>query len=225
MRTHERENAAHYDVVMADRTTADERLFRDVMDSLPGLGDRIWSELTRARESSKHGWHLPMVGTGGQQPHVRTVVLRDVDRTAGTIACHTDARSPKVTQIRMTPHASWCFYDHANRVQLVADGIASVHTGDAVADAGWDRSTVSSRRCYLAPAAPGAELDGPQPNLPPHLVGKLPEESELGPGRENFAVIQTRVERLDFLFLAFDGNLRAEFVRDDDAFTGRWIAA
>lgn len=210
---------------MADRIAAEDRLFRDALGSLPDLLDAVWTQLAAASESSKHGWHLPMIGTGSEQPHVRTVVLRDV-QPGRSLACHTDVRSPKVVQLRMAPHASWCFYDHAHRVQVVADGPTQVHTDDAVAEAGWDRSSLSSRRCYLAPAAPGSVLEQSGPNLPPHLVGQLPSEEEVAVGRENFAVIQTRVERLDFLFLAFDGNVRAEFVRGENGeFAGRWIAA
>ena len=217
---------------MSDRSSQQDRTFRDAMGDLDTLLDGIWTQLPAAVASSKHGWHLPMIATGGQQPHVRTVVLRDAARQSNDgdggpiVACHTDARSPKVTQLRLTPHASWCFYDRENRVQLVADGPTQVHTDDAVAEAGWDRSSLSSRRCYLAPAAPGDPLDAARPNLPEHLVGQLPSEEEVAVGRENFAVLQTRVQRLDFLFLAFDGNLRAEFtLQPDGSFDGQWIAA
>ena len=206
-------------------THSDDRLFAGEIESLPDLLAAIWSNLETAAAKGKHGWHLPMIASGGTQPHVRTVVLRQADRESRTIGCHTDVRSPKVTQLRVTPHACWCFYDAANRVQLVAEGTASIHTDDAIAEAGWQRSSVSSRRCYLAPAAPGSVMDERGENLPADLIGKLPDEARTEVGRENFAVIRTRVQRLDFLYLTHTGNLRAEFVHEGDEFTGRWIAA
>ena len=211
---------------MTERAETDDRAFSDAFESLDGLLATIWENLETAASGARHGWHLPMVATGGTQPHNRTVVLRQASRDDRRIAFHTDARSPKVTQLRVTPHVSWCFYDRENRVQLVADGLAAVHTDDAVADAGWDRSSPSSRRCYLAPAAPGDTLEQPRANLPDELVGKLPTIEQTLPGREHFAVVTTRIMQLDFLYLAHSGNLRAEFTADEGGtFEGRWIAA
>ena len=210
---------------MPDRAATEDRRFADAMTDLDRLRETILDELVRAAASSKSGWHLPMVATGGTQPHNRTVVLRNVDRDAAAIAFHTDARSPKVTQLRVSPHASWCFYDREHRVQLVADGVASVHTEDAVADAGWERSSASSRRCYLAPAAPGDVMEQPQANLPERWIGVVPPIEATEPGRAHFAVVRMPIARLDFLYLSHEGNLRAEFVRDGDGFAGSWIAA
>ena len=214
---------------MSDRASADERHFAALMSAsevdLDRLRETIWAELQTAADSARHGWHLPMVATGGTQPHNRTVVLRDVDIESRSLAFHTDVRSPKVTQIRVTPHVCFCFYDATHRVQLVADAAASVHTDDEIADAGWERSTAASRRCYLAPAAPGDVIAKPKANLPDAFVGKLPAIEQTLPGRENFAVVAARVQRLDFLYLSHEGNLRAEFVLDDGDFHGRWIAA
>ena len=203
------------------------RPYEEAMSDLGSLLPLIWSNLEEAASGARHGWHLPMIATGGTQPHVRTVVLRSASTADRTLGCHTDVRSPKVTQLRVTPHACWCFYDKDNRVQLVADGTASVHTDDDVAEAGWDRSSASSRRCYLAPAAPGETLSEPKANLPDEWIGTVPPLDATAPGREHFAVVQTRVQRLDFLYLAHSGNLRAEFLFDGTGTLSeaRWIAA
>ena len=196
--------------------------------SLDRAREEMFEMLAVGASKASHGFHLPVVATfdaADGRPSCRTVVLRHFDAGGPLVQCHTDARSPKVAEVRGTPAASWTFYDRESRVQVVAEGAASVHTNDAVADAAWDRSRTESLRCYLAPKTPGERVSLPDPNLPEDLIGKVPSEERAAEGRGNFAVVRTLVTRFDLLILKSTGNVRAEFVREGGGWSQSWIAA
>lgn len=193
--------------------------------SLPGVLETVWSELEIGAARAKHGFHQPILSTVDLQgePSSRVVVLRHADRNAGTVACHTDARSPKVEHIRSAPTAAWCFYDATRRIQIRATGTCSIHSGDQIADERWDGSPTRSRRCYLAPSIPGERCESPSPNLPIELHRRDPSEAESQAGRVNFAVIRCTLRKLDYLELHHDGHVRATFTRQDGGpWSGHW---
>ena len=91
-------------------------------------------------------------------------------------------------------------------------------------DEAWEQSPVTSRRCYLAPRAPGAVCDAPSPNLPDAVRDRRPTEAETLAGRANFALVVTRAIAIDWLYLASEGHQRAKFARDADGlWQGTWV--
>jgi hypothetical protein len=102
---------------------------------------------------------------------------------------------------------------------------ATAHFDDQVADDAWAKSSLSSRRCYLAPNAPGAICEQPSPNLPEHLLGRIPTLEESLSGRAHFAAVTTIVDEIDWLWLAADGHRRARFTRVGTEWRGSWIEA
>ncbi|MFZ9916455.1 MAG: flavin-binding protein, partial [Phycisphaerales bacterium] len=115
------------------------------------------------------------------------------------------------------------FYDAGRKLQLRVAAVAEVHATGARADEAWARSAPSSRRCYLAPAAPGARCDAVSPNLPEALRLRVPTVEESLAGRVNFALVATRVTAIDWLHLASEGHERARFQRGDDGlWSGCW---
>jgi pyridoxamine 5'-phosphate oxidase len=188
-----------------------------------------WDELRRGADDRHHGFHVPTLCTVGQDgaPIARSVVLRRVLVDASEILCHTDVRSAKVAEIAREPRVCWHFYAPEHKLQLRVSALAEFHRDDARADEGWARSSLSSRRCYLAPRAPGAVCDGPSPNLPAGILDRRPTDQEAAPGRANFGVVVTRAYAIDWLFLASEGHQRARFERTDDpcgcSWSGRWV--
>ena len=120
----------------------------------------------------------------------------------------------------------WLFYDPDVRIQLRVRTRATVHHDDAVADARWLASSLSSRRCYLAPHPPGTELPGFDPNLPVEARSAVPSEAVLEAGRRNFAAIVAAIESLESLHLDSTGHRRARFVYEQGRpVSGVWLAA
>ena len=193
-------------------------------ESLEEFRTRIREAFSEGVRSAKHGFHAPTLATVyNGAPDARTVILRLADWDRAALACHTDARSPKLDQLRDTPEVCWVFYDAPSKLQVRAFGTASVHTNDAFADERWAASSLSSRRCYLAPHAPGQASDTPSGNLPESVRGRIPTEAESRPGRANFAAISCFVSRIDALLLLSTGHLRAGFVVTPEGWTGTWL--
>ncbi len=157
-----------------------------------------------------------MLGTVWEgQPCLRTVVLRRTIAERRLLFCHTDRRSPKAGQIDAAAGLAWLFYDPVRKLQLRVSGPGRVlDDDDPLTAQQWERSRIGSRRCYLAPLAPGTPSDGPESGLPPAPLNDsmTPQQSEAG--RANFAVVAGEAATMDILQLGARGHLRVQL---------RWI--
>jgi pyridoxamine 5'-phosphate oxidase len=173
-----------------------------------------WSSLREGVKHGVHPFHTPVLATVfGQDPDIRTVVLRHAHEKQRQLICHTDVRSPKVSMMQKNHRVAWLFYDREAKVQLRLYGEVSVHSADTIAAAHWENCTQSSRRCYLAPGAPGVVL-----------AGHGERSSDANEGFDNFAVISCEVSAIDWLFLRASGHLRARFDWNNDHWDGKWVA-
>ncbi len=193
--------------------------------SLDQILKESWAALVAGAQSAKSDYHLATIATADDDglPEARTVVLRRAKPSARLLAFHTDARAPKVAQIRARPDIAWHFYSREDRVQLRLRSIATVHAGDDAAREAFEGSRLSSRRCYLAPHPPGSPADGPSGNLPTWVEDRVPEETEAAPGFANFALITAQVTELDWLWLASKGHRRARFRWEGDRCASTWV--
>lgn len=194
-------------------------------DSLQAVLDHCWGLLEAAAGSAASSMHTPVLATveaGG--PAQRTVVLRRVDRERRRLMCHTDRRSRKVAEIEGNPRVAWLFYDASRKEQIRVGGEARVTGEGSLADTQWASSGLGSRRCYLAHPGPGASLPGPVSTLPEHLRDRRPTETESLAGRDNFTVITTRIDSLDWLWLSARGHRRASFRWHEGGLDAQWTA-
>ncbi len=191
-------------------------------DDLAAIEAELWARLGRGKADRKSPWHTPVVGTADGD--MRVMVLRHVDRAAARLRFHTDARSPKVAMVAAAPRTGVLFYDPAAKLQLRCSGIGVIGQDDAATDAAWAASPATSRRCYLAHAAPSSRADAPTSGLPADYEGRFPSLAESEAGRGNFATLTVTLDRIDWLYLAHDGHRRARFDREADAWTAGWLA-
>ncbi len=202
------------------------------MPSVPDLEsllERVLGALHEAVADPRHEWHMPVVATldSHGNPTSRTVVLRHF--AAGTprpwLSFHTDARSPKAAQIRAQPRVAWLFYDRSTKVQLRVSTLATLHLGDALADQAWQGTTLSSRRCYLAPRPPSSVVPEPDPNLPQAFRRRLPDRQASEAGRHAFAVVRSEITELERLELHHDGHVRCRWRwAPDGRIEADWLA-
>ncbi len=181
-----------------------------------------WTLLKKGLEDRRHGFHYPTLATVDPQgePRARIVVLRRVTDPGSQgkrsiIAAHTDLRSPKAEQLAARHSAAWVFYDPPCRVQVRLSGQTRIEHDTPLADEQWEEARLMSRRCYLAPGAPGSKVDHQDPNLPLVLTQRDPTLEESEAGRANFAVVVTEVSVMDVLRLRHDGHARARFEWDE----------
>lgn len=189
--------------------------------SLDDVWASAWSLLAQGQRQRQHAFHQGVLATmSARGPAARYVVLRAVDRERGVLAFHTDARSPKFSDILAMAKVSWCFY--GQHVQLRVRGSASVHRNDAPADNAWHSCTTPLRRAYLLEQAPGSRCDGPGTGAYADELARplSPEQGERARG--NFALVQVRLVELDWLHLAASGHRRAGFLREGEHWLQEW---
>ncbi|TAD77118.1 MAG: flavin-binding protein [Sphingomonadales bacterium] len=194
-------------------------MFDTLDDCLTDCRDR----LIRAAHDRKVPMHTPVIVTGDVD--ARVMVLRAFDSAAWRLRLHTDGRSSKAEIIAADPRVAMLFYDKGAKVQIRARGTGEILRGGAEVDAAWAASTNFARRCYLG-EGPGTVSDTPTSGLPPEFEGVEPDDAQLVPARENFALLRITLTELDWLYLAHTGHVRAQFVRAGDGmrWEGRWVS-
>lgn len=176
----------------------------------------VWTLLADGVNQGKHAFHTPVLATTGPEgPETRTVVLRYVDPEEGIIQCHTDRRSPKVLQLNTHPRVSWLFYDAVSKIQIRAYGRTFLHWDDEIARKAWEGSRLSSRQCYRHEHPPGIGMESG--GAPPQLLD--------ADGFDNFTVVRCVLDRLDWLYLKYDGHKRCILLKaPEGAWQSRWVA-
>ena len=172
--------------------------------------------LAKAVGDRRSAFHTPVVATSDAD--ARVMVLRGFDADSWTLRFHTDWRSPKVGVIEGDNRVGVVAYDKHERLQLRLRGTGRVLREGTQVDAAWAESTNFARRCYLG-EGPGSVADGPSSGLPERFEGVEPEEEELVPARENFAILLVDIAEIDWFCLAHTGHRRALITRSG----GRWI--
>lgn len=142
-------------------------------------------------------------------PEARIVVLRGADRSAGTVAVHTDSKSDKVAELSRNPHASLLVWIEDMQLQMRLRGQISMAVGRSVSDL-WSRMPDRSRANYGVTPAPGTVIANADSYC------RSPD-----PGR--LAQLTLRISEMDVVHLSDDFHRRALFRRADD-WQGTWLA-
>lgn len=190
-------------------------------DDLSAVLDDIWRRWVRGKADRKSPFHTPIVGTN--DGNMRIMVLRQVDVMASRLRFHTDVRSSKTAAIGGGAPVSLLGYDPGAKIQIRGWGTGRIEAETPEADAAWAVSSPASRRCYLAPTAPGSGSETPTSGLPAHVENRVPDISETEAGRANFSILFTEIHTLEWLYLAHDGHRRAQFTRKGTDWQGRWL--
>jgi len=142
---------------------------------------------------------------------LRTVVLRKAIPESKELRFHTDTRSKKWQELTLNPTISALFYDAADRIQIRVKGRAELHFNNDLTTNAWQKTSLSSRRCYLTNFDPSSFTDHPTSGLPEHIEQEnfTQEESEIG--FQNFGIVAIQVQNIDWLWLHHAGHRRAYF--------------
>lgn len=180
------------------------------------------NRLIRAPRDRKSPMHTPVIVTGDVD--ARVMVLRGFDASAWALRLHTDARSPKAQIVAADPRVAVLFYDKGAKIQIRASGMGAILTSGPQVESAWSAGTNFARRCYLG-AGPGTAAEGPSSGLPAEFEGVEPDDAQLLPARDNFALLMITLIRFDWLYLAHTGHVRAQFVRPDgdSDWHGQWV--
>ena len=183
---------------------------------LETIHDDVWQWLASALVERDHPMRTPALATvdSDGSPRARVVVLRSVEPEASTLEFHTDTRSPKFASLRERPAVAWLFYDPRTLLQVRAEGLATLHTDDALADASWARTNLASRVPYMASVPSGEVVESVAPGV------RIRDAEHSEQGRPFFCAVRCVIRRLDILQLHPDGHRRIEVV----GASTRWLA-
>ena len=175
-----------------------------------------WEMLSTAVSDRKHPMRSIVVGSvSGAMAQIRTVVLRKVEIEKRKIYFHTDIRSSKIEDIQSTGQLSWLAYDQTQRTQIRLCGATVLHHGNEIAKTQWNLTHHHSRRNYLLPEGSGKKHSEDFKILHDKLsdFSYTLEDSEVG--FQNFVVVETTVEKLDWYYAHHTGNRRAGFTYEN----------
>lgn len=191
-------------------------------DSLDATWTQAWARLLAGARGHSDPFHQGVLANAAADgPQARYAVLRAVEPGAGTVAFHTDRRSPKCAQLREDPRIAWCFFGHGEQVRLA--GSVQLHLDDPEADAAWAASRRSARRNYAGANAPGTVVHVAGDGGPPGLGAPPLDEPALAIARGHFVFARITVASLDWLSLSAAGHARARFERSGGGWSSTWL--
>ncbi len=199
---------------------SDKIVINNISYSLSDLEKDIWNRLVNGAVRSRDPFHTPSVAThSGNYISLRTVVLRKAVPESKELRFHTDTRSKKWQELIVNPSISALFYDAADRIQVRVKGRVVLQFNNDITTAAWQKTSLSSRRCYLTNFDPSSFTDHPTSGLPEHIEQEkfTLEESEIG--YQNFGIVSIQVQNIDWLWLHHAGHRRAYFDYETGSFS------
>ena len=190
----------------------DNIIINNIVYTLTDLEKDAWNRLVNGAVKSRDPLHTPCVAThSGNDISLRTVVLRKAIPESKELRFHTDTRSKKWQELTLNPTISALFYDAADRIQIRVKGRAELHFNNDLTNNAWQKTSLSSRRCYLTNFDTSSFTQNPTSGLPKHIEQEnfTLEESEIG--FQNFGIVSIQVQNIDWLWLHHAGHRRAYF--------------
>ena len=190
----------------------EEVIINNISYSLEDLEKDCWLRLVNGAIKSRDPFHTPCVATiDSGEVNMRTVVLRKALPTLRELRFHTDNRSNKWKELAINNSISALFYDASSRIQLRVKGKAKLHFNNDITAEAWQKTALSSRRCYLTNESPSSFSVIPTSGLTEKIEQEnfTLEESEVG--KEHFGIVAIQVESIEWLWLHHAGHRRAHF--------------
>ncbi|MBZ5488075.1 pyridoxamine 5'-phosphate oxidase family protein [Halomonas aquamarina] len=178
-------------------------------EALPLLYNHLWACLTQGVNDRHAPARQPTLATVSENgmPQARTVVLREADPQAATLATYTDIHSHKIAALRAHPVAALHVWDAEQKLQLRLEADVTLLSGEE-ASARWQQIPEHARAAYSSGSAPG------EPIAEALAYTKTPAQNA-------FAVLWFEVKAIEALHLGRQ-HRRAVFKRADN-WAGQWL--
>ena len=185
----------------------------DIRYSLNDLEILAWKKLITGAVKKKNGFRTMCVATitSNTSAALRMVVNRKVDEVQKIIYFHTDNRSRKFQDLLIDNRLTLLFYDAKQRIQIVAYATAQFHTNDAVAQDRWRATGAKARLSYMTIDPPNTRSNEATLGYDDRFAENLPTDDESNLYQKNFSVVACYINQLEFLYLNFTGNYKANF--------------
>jgi 3-hydroxyisobutyrate dehydrogenase len=170
-----------------------------------------------------HDFHImTFCSIGKIGVEARSVVLRSFDKEKKVIRFHTDVRSPKLEDIKANPNTVCLMYSYKLKIQLRIKTLSRIHYKDQIWVSSWEKTGLSSRKCYLTKYDPSSNIEESDDGLPIGLKGKNPTIEQSETGKQNFCVVDNEIIEIDYLYLKSSGHERMRFDLRNNEHT--WLA-
>ncbi len=173
------------------------------------IADETWKRLRLASNDRSHPLGLFAVSTVDGQGHAdcRTLVLRGANRETACLWFYTDVRAAKVAQLRANPAACAVAYERGDGVQLRIKGMVELHHENDLALRHWEQVEFHIHHSYATPFSPGQSLRHPDPKMREYR--QRPDALDMDAARRNFAVMEMKIDLIDWLQIGEAGDQRA----------------
>jgi len=180
-------------------------------NDLNQINVKIWQMIKDGVTNRHSSFHIPIM-INGSEKYVdgRIVVLRNADSDKHTIRFHSDIRSPKVSILKKNSKVLFVFYDKEEKIQLRVSGNADINYKNDTTINSWKKTAHMSRKCYLATYAPGTISEEPTSGVSDKIENLKYTLEESESGYNNFCVIETKINSIEWLYLAAKGHRRAK---------------
>jgi pyridoxamine 5'-phosphate oxidase len=173
---------------------------------------KIWDMLNDAVSNRNSPFRIPVFICGDQSNFDgRIIVLRKSDKINNIIQFHSDIRSEKIIKIKKNKKASMLFYDKEKKIQVRLEVDCKVNYDNEITKKSWLKTGHISRKCYLVDKSPGTKSSTPTSGLKPELDNFEFTMKQSEEGYKNFTVIQCKIKKIEWLYLAAKGHRRARF--------------
>ena len=202
--------------------TMNEVTINSISYSIDELEKDCWIQLVNGAVKSSSSFHTPCLATlNNESLSIRTVVLRKAFPLLKELRFHTDIRSNKWIEFQKNDSIRALFYDASTRVQIRVKGRAILHFNDTITAEAWQKTTLSSRRCYLTEASPSSFSTIATSGLSAEIEQEKFTLAESEMGAKNFGIVSIQVKSMEWLWLNHAGHRRAFFDYENDCF--RWM--
>ena len=90
-------------------------------------------------------------------------------------------------------------------------GQAILHVNNEITSEAWQKTTLSSRKCYLTEFSPSSFTESSTSGLAEDIEQENFTFQESEVGQKNFGIVSIKVESIDWLWLNHAGHRRAFF--------------
>ena len=185
--------------------------------TLQEVEELAWKKLVNGSIKKKNGFRTMCVGTINENDEstLRTVVNRKVAQIDKTIYFYTDIRSRKIQNLQNDNRVSLLFYDAKQRVQITVKATATLHIDDDLQKQKWQTTSAQARLGYMTNEAPNTVSKKPTLGYDEKFSLVKPTAVESDLYKSNFVVVACKAYELEFLYLDYLGNRKANFYYKD----------
>lgn len=185
--------------------------------TLQEVEELAWKKLVNGSIKKKNGFRTMCVGTINEngESTLRTVVNRKVAQIDKTIYFYTDIRSRKIQNLQNDNRVSLLFYDAKQRVQITVKATATLHIDDDLQKQKWQSTSAQARLGYMTKEAPNTVSKNPTLGYDEKFSLVKPTVVESDLYNSNFVVVACKAFELEFLYLDYLGNRKANFYYKD----------